>query len=74
MRGDQACQLCGRGVGSVDDEREEEEREGQVLRFELYDEEAGLAGWVVLCECVCVRHGEGGEEGVVLEADTCEWL
>lgn len=31
VRGDQARQLCGRGVWSVDDEREEEEREGQVL-------------------------------------------
>jgi stress response protein YsnF len=66
MRGDQAGDLRHGGLGTVDDEGHEEQREGQVLCVEVEDEEVDLARGVVLGEGVGVGKRKGGEESVAV--------
>jgi stress response protein YsnF len=72
--GNKTRELAGCGVGAVDDEGHEEQREGQVFGVEVQDEEVDLTGWVVLCESVCVCERECGEEGVAVEEEACDCL
>jgi hypothetical protein len=72
MRGNKTRTLRECGVGTVNDEGHEEQRERKVFRVEGDDEEGDLARGVVLREGVCVGEREGGKEGVRVENAACE--
>ena len=74
MRSDETGGLAERRLRAVDDEGHKRECVGQVLCVEGHDEEGHLPGGVLLGVGVCVREGEGGEEGVAAEEDTCKCL
>ena len=74
VRGDEACGLAERSLRAVDDEGHECERVGQVFRVEGHDEKGHLPSGVFLGVGVGVREGQGGEEGVAVEEDTCKCL
>jgi stress response protein YsnF len=74
MRSDETWKLASCRFGAIDDKGHEEERKRQVFRIKVQDEEADLARRIVLCEGVCVRKRECGEERVAVEEEACDCL
>jgi hypothetical protein len=74
MSSDETRSLREGSFGVVHDERQEKQRQRQVLRIEGEDEEGDLARRIVLSIRVCAGESEGGQEGVCIQKVACENL